>query len=1723
MSLFINLKKLGVNTTVLATSISLVACGGGGSDGYYNNGSPSGNTGEGNTSDNNQSETDTSKVANSLSISLQDIEGKPLQIAQDNSQVKIAVKVLNIDKGGIAGKDVRLSIGGEDLGVESTNSKVSSDENGVALFTLNIPALQTDTGKVQLTAKVEGTTVSIPYTLNIKKTSTIISDYNLNVPQGLVLNLPKGSTDVVVQVTDAKSGAKVGQTVELTLPPEMNGKFIVETGSSVTTDTQGKATFKISANPNLTSDDIANFVESSQKLSFKLIDEYRAEKNAVTSLTFKDISSVVNKLEIITPEDSIAAKDGTAKILVFAKNSAGNVLKNTQVKLAVDAIAKYYGVQLDKNEATTNSEGYAEFTLKSNSNYPIALSQRGIELTATYENNPDINGKATVQVVTADSSVNNQEAIQRLEIASAYKVNAVNDSVEIKVKAINYKGLGASKGNITLSLNAGATSNGVTFDGAATRDVDPNGFVTFKLKTISLTPTPTQKAIDALIDAGIEATFTADNGASNKINIIVDNEIVSEKTIDYLQIDPILNTFDYKKDQTITVKVKALDEKGSPLIGEKLQLNKNTQFQSLGLSLNGNAEAATRDDGYAIFELDYKYNGSEPQRIAAEQGVNIVFSAVRDSKKTQSIKLNFATQAKPELDYLTVDTDGIKSIILGVEKIVTVRVAAVDKNGDALANQLVNLNVKDNISLTKGVSYASPTEVTTDSNGLAVFSLKVKAQNQSDYDALMNGFDIEVTPIGSDTKKISRHIELSAFTTDPEANSKVAQLMIDPITNAFSYVQNQNIVIRAKALDDKGNPLVNARVNIESSLSSTDMKALQLSLVSQAEQVTDAEGYATFIYSYKYDGTSTQANLAKAGVEFTIRSAITNKVDNIAIKFATLPKVLDYFNVSLSQYALALEGGEKVISITVDAKDINGDILAGQQVSIGLNDAALPNGIKLLTPSSLITDNAGKAVFQISIDPKTAEQIANLDANDLTIAILGKRPDGSSYSAVQKVELSKPVEVLPDLANLLFTTIDDKPLDTISVLGGETRVKVKAVDENGKPIPNTPIAIALSSLTSSRVSLSNLPTQTNSQGEAEFTVTVSEGVYDASLIKNGIVFAVVGTNLNNGDRLQQTSVISITAPANALNPRLTSDVKTVTAGQTVKVYAAVKDEMGINTAAGTPMRLTLNPKAIAAGVKLSADGVVIQGNGSVPIDLIIPQGITSAALESIVVTGTIRDPRSNEIQTKLNFAVQDISNPYHLTIDSSRVSLSSAGDSAFVTVKLLDKNQGGVANEKVSLAIADPRNATSIKGASQLITNQFGEAVFEVSMKSLQGTLVLPVLPIELTATHTTATGASVSLPGSIQVHSPTVLAPELDLKIKVSKDKLNVRGDSFEVSVLVVDLDGSSQAGKAVTLTIPQYNQNGAYIHGASTIESDENGWAKFSIVIDESLRNPTYDFVAADLRVEAVVKDTQNTERRVPHVIDVVNSEVPVTIGSIAVNFNPTELTSTANGIYYQKEGSVQLVDVDGKPVANQDVVLDIRPTSYVLGEWKYEIQKDPWKIVNKPVLDINGDPIFTTGGNPITTPVKELDAIYPFTNLKGWIKPGDYYYPLVGAIPAQVQDINSATICTVDPKTTTWIANAQALRVVRFLGGTNNNSTTHPYTATYRTDSTGRFDFIIEYPKANAHWVVVEVGAKATLAKTPTRGYTTLTLPSLSTDYASDGSYAPNRVSPYSTCDN
>lgn len=1437
-------KELGVKATVLASSLALVACGGGGG-GYYGDDKNSGGTGTGNGG--NGSTTDTKKVVESLGLTLQDAEAKPIEVAYDNSKVLISVQALNSDKGGVAAKLVNLSIAdNEKLGVTSKTSQVTTGDDGVAVFELNIPTLNANSGKVQLTATVDGTTIKQVYTLNIKKTSTIQSEYNLKIQQGVVLNLPKGSASITAQVTDKNGGVKANQSVSLALPAEMQGKFSITNGSTLKTDELGRATFNITANSDLTAADIAQLVLTSSSLDFKLVDEFKAESQAKASITFKDVSQIVQKLEIVTQDSPIVAQGGTTQVTVVAKNSDGNLLTNKKVKLSFTDSSAVYGVTIDQAEVTTDAKGYAVFTLKSASSYPIALSQQGINLKATYSDSADIFATATVKVTTADTGASDQQALQRLEIASSYQINAKNDSITITVKGINNKGEAATQGKVKLSLNAEANSNGVSFiagDGTANAEqtFDVNGYVRFTLKTNAMT----SEAIEALVKSGITATFTANNNVTNSIKIAVKDGAKSEEALSYLTIDPINLAYDYTKDQTIAVKVKAVGIKGSPLKGETINLGfinaySVPELQNLGLTLTSPADALTDAAGYATFTYQYKADIANPaQQELVKNGIGLI--------------------AKP--------TNGVG------------------------AASTVNLNFK------------APT-----------------AQGEID---------------------------------------------------------------------------------------------------------------------------------------------------------------LDHLNIDMLGSLILTVNNEQTFDVTVNALGTDGKVLANQKVSIGLNDAATSNGASLATAATLTTNAQGQATFKIKVKANNTSELANLVANGLTVAVKGVRTDGSAYTVTRKVEISQPVVDIPDLAALSLSY----DVQTVSVLGGEVRVKVIAKDEDGTIIPNTSVAIALSSLAGSRVSLSDSNVTTNSKGEAEFTIRVAEGAYDASLIKNGITFAVVGTNRNNGDRIQQTGSIQVAVPANALNPRLTTDTKYAKANDKIKIYASVKDEAGAYTT-GTPMRLNLNPEAVAAGVTLSADSILVSSTGNVTVELNIPNGLTTAQLSKISVIGSINNPNGAEIKTTLELEVQDVVNDYHLSIDSNRASLSLAGDTALVTVKLLDANQGGIQNQPVNLAIVDSRNSTTIKGASQIVTNQYGEAVFSIDMKASNS---LDLSSIQLIATHTNAQGAKAQQISQIGVHTPTALIPQLDLKLKASKDKLHVRGDAVEVSVLVTDINGSSQPGKAVTLTIPNYQKNGAYIRGASTLTSDENGWVKFTVVVDESLRANGYDaaqFVSDDLIVEALVKDSNATERRQSYLVDVINAEIPVTQGSITVVMNPTKVgVDDQTGIYYNWSASVQLVDLDGRPVANQNVTMDIRAVEFTRGAWT---------VVENP-----------------TTKEKSWAQYLPPTSL-----------PLSCAVPdnddvSTPYDDRNVTITGEKDKNGTEVL--ETLNAVRFIGASESN----PYTATYTTDKEGKFDFELRYPKAYASWLKVQVGAKTSLSNYPVHGYRTVMLPAVANDFdKTDWSYTPsiNNQSPY-----
>lgn len=91
----------------------------------------------------NSSTDNSSQVAESITVlDLKDASGNVIVNANDSSVVKFSVQVLNKDKGGIAAKDVRLSIAdNEKLGVSSTTSLVKTTDGGSAVFELNISTL----------------------------------------------------------------------------------------------------------------------------------------------------------------------------------------------------------------------------------------------------------------------------------------------------------------------------------------------------------------------------------------------------------------------------------------------------------------------------------------------------------------------------------------------------------------------------------------------------------------------------------------------------------------------------------------------------------------------------------------------------------------------------------------------------------------------------------------------------------------------------------------------------------------------------------------------------------------------------------------------------------------------------------------------------------------------------------------------------------------------------------------------------------------------------------------------------------------------------------------------------------------------------------------------------------------------------------------------------------------------------------------------------------------------------------------------------------------------------------------------------------------------------------------------------------------------------------------------------------------------------------------------
>lgn len=420
-----------------------------------------------------------------------------------------------------------------------------------------------------------------------------------------------------------------------------------------------------------------------------------------------------------------------------------------------------------------------------------------------------------------------------------------------------------------------------------------------------------------------------------------------------------------------------------------------------------------------------------------------------------------------------------------------------------------------------------------------------------------------------------------------------------------------------------------------------------------------------------------------------------------------------------------------------------------------------------------------------------------------------------------------------------------------------------------------------------------------------------------------------------------------------------------------------------------------------------------------------------------------------------------------IKLELDKLSINATSDTLTITARALDKNKGGLEGVKLTLAIIDPTNNVSIQGVSTQTTDASGNAVY--ILKTPSTSLTLSELIKNGFKVIVTSEDGKLSQEQTISVTGEN---SEVDsdttniVLFNATKTSLNVRGDQTTITLTAVDANGATLANQTITLKVKNSALNGVKFTPNSTT-TDSNGQISYTLSYDELQRSSTYSsdkFIQDDLVLEA---NFGQSTKIYTYRLDVVNSNVPQPVGAITIAYNPTTIQGSANGVYYYKNISVQVVDVDGKPISNQDVTMNVNALVYFKGTFGF-IDTDEDKKVDKYVR--------TTA--------------------------------LACTSPSQIINSNGQSINQLKP------VNGTSVQVVSFINAEGIPATNNKYT----TDANGRFDLQIQYPKQYAGYLNVQLGANTIVSNTTINGSTTYMLGYLADDVSIENENGPNQMSPY-----
>lgn len=541
-----------------------------------------------------------------------------------------------------------------------------------------------------------------------------------------------------------------------------------------------------------------------------------------------------------------------------------------------------------------------------------------------------------------------------------------------------------------------------------------------------------------------------------------------------------------------------------------------------------------------------------------------------------------------------------------------------------------------------------------------------------------------------------------------------------------------------------------------------------------------------------------------------------------------------YFGATLSLSAAQTSAQSgSVLPLTLQLRDAQGAGIVG--APINLNS---PNGGALLSAFRVVTDEQGRAEVEVSA-AQSGEALVEARAGELPAAQIGFWFD----AAVSAISLSSPATALPTRA--------------------ETDIELTLRDAAGQPLANTAFSVSASAGV-----LSDVPTSTDAQGVARFTLShdraeqVTLNVQSAGQSQSlnlyfgaSLELLPVSSStsdgeitlqalLKDGERRplggQPVSFQFVQSNGATLEPGSATTNADGTAEVTVRNLSGadtrvqVMARSGQISATAEVLFTDTHPQTALSKIQAAADASVLPAGSSATVRARLFSGDAPAANRTISVSASgnaqlasssvrsgtdgwlsflVSDPRSENVVVTLSDGNVSATVPLYFGANLSLIpAQASATGSITLQALLKDGLQSPLAGQTVRFSLADPA-ATETLSAAEVITDSAGVA--EVELRDLGNDGGTPVV----IARSGLLSGAQ------SEIKFLAEFASDLTLLASSSASVLNV-GDSAVIQVQVQDKTGLPIVGQPVSFLA----EGSAQLSAAEGV-TDDNGLLQIDV----------------------------------------------------------------------------------------------------------------------------------------------------------------------------------------------------------------------------------------------------------------------------------------------------